>query len=307
MMRPKSLLAGLLLITLATPLAAQERGWLDSGKQWVQQFWSDDSGQWLGRINGAVSNHNYKGVLVFVQGDNINTLAIEHRMDNGVENLRMRTLSGMPRELVKKGGKIQRGSSEDSAQSFPASASGQITFSHFASAEGNKWYKIRLAEKARVAGRSTQVVEIKAEDAWRYSYRLWLDTETGLPLKVITLDERGFAVEQFMFTQIEITPVPGKGKAPKRRLPPPLKSPFKEVKGFQVIASESRAGSTQYLFSDGLSSISLYVEPSKLKEKAQMHRDGVNGLMLGDGNIRYVAMGKVPVATLEKILAQTQR
>jgi hypothetical protein len=49
------------------------------------------------------------------------------------------------------------------------------------------------------------------------------------------------------------------------------------------------------------------VEPSKQKEKAQMRRDGVNGLMMGDGSIRYVAMGKVPVATLEKILAQTHR
>lgn len=306
-MRPLRYLLVLLILAPSGVRAGENAGWLDSGKKWVQQFWSDDSGQWLDRINGAVSNHNYKGVLVLVQGDRINTLAVEHRMENGVENLRMRTLSGQPRELVKKGGKIQSANPEASVKPFPASASGQITFSHFASADGNKWYKIRLAEKARVAGRPTQVIEIRAEDAWRYSYRLWLDTETGLPLKVITLDERGFAVEQFMFTQIEITPVKSEGRVPKRRVPPALKSPFKEVKGFRVIASESRAGSAHYLFSDGLSSVSLYVEPSKLKEKAQMHRDGVNGLMLGDGSIRYVAMGKVPVATLEKILAQTQR
>jgi sigma-E factor negative regulatory protein RseB len=151
------------------------------------------------------------------------------------------------------------------------------------------------------------VIDILAEDLWRYSYRLWLDTETGLPLKVVTFDERGYAVEQFVFTQIDITPAAGKAKPAKAPQSRELKSPFKEVKGFRVIASESRAGSTHYLFSDGLASISLYVEPSKQKEKAQMRRDGVNGLMLGDGSIRYVAMGKVPVATLEKILAQTQR
>ena len=305
-MRPLRFLL-LLLILAPSGARAEDGGWLDSSKQWVQQFWRDDSSEWLGRINGAVANHNYKGVLVLVQGAEINTLAVEHRMLNGVESLRMRTLSGAPRELVKKGDKIQSNSLGGSVQSFSPAASGQITFSHFANAAGNKSYKTRLAEKARVAGRATQVIDITAEDAWRYSYRLWLDTETGLPLKVITLDERGYAVDQFVFTQIEITPASGKAKAPKVPKSREIKSPFKEVKGFRVIAAESRAGSTHYLFSDGLASISLYVEPSKQKEKAQMRRDGVNGLMLGDGSIRYVAMGKVPVATLEKILAQTQR
>jgi sigma-E factor negative regulatory protein RseB len=305
-MRPLRLLL-VLLILAPSGVHAEDSGWLDSGKKWVQQLWRDDSEAWLGRINAAVANHNYKGVLVLVQGAEIKTLAVEHRMDNGVESLRMRTLSGSPRELVKKGGKIQSNSLGGSVQTFPAAATGQITFSHFANVAGNKSYKTRLAEKARVAERSTQVIDITAEDAWRYSYRLWLDTETGLPLKVVTLDERGYAVEQFVFTQIEITPASGKSKAAKTPQVREMKSPFKEVKGFRVIASESRAGSTHYLFSDGLASISLYVEPTKQKEKAQMRRDGVNGLMLGDGSTRYVAMGKVPVATLEKILAQTQR
>jgi len=305
-MRPLRFLL-VLLILAPSGVRAEDSSWLDSGKKWVQQLWRDDSETWLGRINGAVANHNYKGVLVLAQGAEINTLAVEHRMDNGLESLRMRTLSGSPRELVKKGGKIQSNSLGGSVQTFPAAATGQITFSHFANVSGNKSYKTRLAEKARVAGRSTQVIDIAAEDAWRYSYRLWLDTETGLPLKVVTLDERGYAVEQFVFTQIDITPAAGKAKPAKAPQNRELKSPFKEVKGFRVIASEIRAGSTHYLFSDGLASISLYVEPSKQKEKAQMRRDGVNGLMLADGSIRYVAMGKVPVATLEKILAQTQR
>lgn len=306
-MRPLRFLWVLLILAPSGVRAEEGGGWMDSGKKWVQQFWRDDSEAWLGRINGAVANHNYKGVLVLVQGADINTLAVEHRMEKGVESLRMRTLSGTPRELVKKGGKIQSNSLGGSVQSFSPASSGQITFSHFADAAGNKSYKTRLAEKARVAGRTAQVIDIRAEDAWRYSYRLWLDTETGLPLKVVTLDERDYAVEQFVFTQIEITPVAVKVKIPGAPQTREMKSPFKEVKGFRVIASESRAGSTHYLFSDGLASISLYVEPSKQKEKAQMRRDGVNGLMLGDGSIRYVAMGKVPVATLEKILAQTQR
>ncbi|MEY3069546.1 MAG: sigma factor regulatory protein [Pseudomonadota bacterium] len=306
-MRPLRFLLILLILAPSGVRAEEDGGWLDSGKKWVQQLWRDDSEAWLGRINAAVANHNYKGVLVLVQGAEINTLAVEHRMDNGAESLRMRTLSGSPRELVKKGGRIQSNSLGGSLQSFPAAATGQITFSHFANAAGNKSYKVRLSEKARVAGRATQVIDILAEDLWRYSYRLWLDTESGLPLKVVTLDERGYALEQFVFTQIDITPAAGKAKPAKAPQNRELKSPFKEVKGFRVIASESRAGSTHYLFSDGLASISLYVEPSKQKEKAQMRRDGVNGLMLGDGSIRYVAMGKVPVATLEKILAQTQR
>ena len=82
-----------------------------------------------------------------------------------------------------------------------------------------------------------------------------------------------------------------------------LENPFKDVKGFKLIAKEKQGNSRHFLYSDGLSSVSLYVEPSTDLEKAQMKKNAVNGLVFGNGKTRYVVLGKVPFGTLERFLA----
>lgn len=294
------------LLLLLTPLSqahAEPKDWLDSGKDWVQQLWRNDAQQWLERIDTAVLNHNYKGVIVLARGAAVESFTVNHQMNNGVETLRLKTLSGEPRELVKQGGKFQTDAQARKGRFSTISAAEQTIFSQFSHAADNKWYKASLAGKGRVAGRSTQVVDIKAEDKLRYSHRLWLDEETGLPLRVLTLDERGGIVEQVVFTQIAVSPAPQQSKPKRNAGPKTLDNPYKDVKGFKLIAQENRGGSRHYLYSDGLSSVSLYVEPSSAREKAQMKRDAVNGLVLADGKTRYVALGKVPFGTLERFLA----
>ena len=297
--------AAILLLCALTALpasAAEDGSWLQNGKAWVRQLWRDDARQWLERIDGAVLNNEYQGVIVFAQGDRIESLAVEHRLRDGVETLRLRTLSGPPRELVKRNGRIQ---SDSLGADAPASgaASAQTTFSQFGRLARNKWYKAALAEQGRVAGRPAQAIDIRAVDDWRYGYRLWLDQETGLPLKIVTLDERGYTVEQVAFTQIRISPAKGKPAGHRPPAPKALDNPFKDVKGFRLVARGRKGASEHYLFSDGLASVSLYVEPAAVKDKAQMRKDSVNGLMFADGSTRYVVLGKVPVATLERILA----
>lgn len=295
------LLASLVPFSAASA-AADKTSWLDNSRQWVQGLWQGEAEQWLERINPSLAAYDYSGTLVFAQGPNMESLLVEHRVQGGKESLRMQTLSGSPRQLIKRNGRIQ---SKVSAQSGAAAVfvSGQGIFSRFANAAGSKWYKISLAEKTRVAGRPVQVLNLRAEDGLRYSYRLWLDDQTALPLRVVTLDENGVIIEQMAFTQIQIT---RSGDAAEPASPSKMKtldSPFKAVKGFRLVAKEQVGQSTQYLYSDGLSSYSLYVEPSARREKGRMHQDSVNGLMFGNGSTRFVAMGKVPVATLQLALS----
>jgi sigma-E factor negative regulatory protein RseB len=301
-------LIGLLFLALPLQQAhAEQDSWLENSKNWVQQLWRDDAKQWLERINSAVVNNNYKGVMVFAQGTSVESFSVDHQMNNGQETLRLRTLSGAPKELLKKGGKFQTNAQTNTqtkqVQFSSALSAEQTSFSQFANAAENKWYKVSLAEKSRVAERPVQVVEIKAQDKFRYSYRLWLDEQTGLPLRVVTLDENKLVIEQVVFTQIQISAskqqiVPA--KTPKQKA---LENPYKDIKGFKLIAKDVKGNSQHLLYSDGLSSVSLYVEPSVLIQKAQMKKDAMNGLLLSNGTTRFVALGKVPVVTLEKFLS----
>jgi sigma-E factor negative regulatory protein RseB len=306
-MNVRTVLLLALLLPCSTASAKDEDGsWLDNGRQWVRGLWQGEADQWLARINPALMAYDYNGTLVFVHGNSMESLLVEHRVQGGRESLRMQTLSGSPRELIKRNGRISSNASAGGGNGVAFMAD-QGTFSRFANAAGNKWYDVSLGEKTRVAGRSAQALNLRADDSLRYSYRIWLDEQTGLPLRVLTLDENGVIIEQMAFTQISIKPSADTSeplRPSKRKVPD---SPFKEVEGFKLLATEKTGKSTHYLFSDGLSSFSLYVEPSSAKEKGRMHQASINGLMVSDGNTRFVAMGKVPVATLQQALSAAVR
>jgi sigma-E factor negative regulatory protein RseB len=298
-------LIGILLFMPVTPAQAETGGWFENSKTWVQQLWRNDARQWLERIDSAVLNHNYKGIVVLVQGSAVESFAVDHRMTNGVETLRMRTLSGVPKELVKKGEQFQIDAQTGAGSQNMFSIKGQAAFSQFASAADNKSYSTKMGGKGRVAERPAQIIDIKAEDKLRYSHRLWLDEETGLPLRVVTLDDRGRIIEQMVFTQIAVTNTGSKSKQKRAPALKALDNPYEDVKGFRLIGVQSQGMSRHLLYSDGLTSVSLYIEPSTSMEKAQMKKDAVNGLMLGNGKTRHVVLGKVPFATLELFLAAT--
>lgn len=306
MIKRSTLLLCLLLFPLST-VQAKDESWLENSKDWVLHLWQNDAKNWLERINFAVLNNNYSGVIVLVQGGKMESLAVDHKMLNGKETLRLKTLSGIPRELLKIGGQVKTNALPKQYQFSAAGVNNQGSLSQFANAADYKQYRVKLAEKSRIAGRITQVVDIHAVDDLRYSYRLWLDVETGLPLKVLTLDKNNNAVEQMAFTQISIEPVKNKTELVKTRPSKALNNPYKDVKGFKLMAKEIKGSSQHYLYSDGLANVSLYIDPSKVREQAQMKKDSVNGLILGNGVSRTVALGKVPMRTLELFLLSTQK
>lgn len=69
----------------------------------------------------------------------------------------------------------------------------------------NNNYVYKLLPYDRVAGRKTFVVEVVANDNnnERFSYTVWIDKETKLLLKSMSLDGSGLPVEQVMFTDIQ--------------------------------------------------------------------------------------------------------
>ena len=296
----------LLLVMLAPAGAAQadsnDGGWLKSGTQWVKGLWQDEAGQWLDRINPALASHEYAGTLVFAQGADIQTLRVEHRVDAGRQTLSLQTLSGPPRALVKRDGSLRSSATQSGGQVVSLDA-GQGAFSRFAQAGDSKYYRVSLAGKTRVAGRPAQALTLQAEDGLRYSYKLWLDEKTALPLRVLTFDENGAVIEQMAFAQISIRPVDAPAEVQAQAKPKLPRAPFKEVDGFRLQAVQKAGASTHYLYSDGLANFSLYVEPSGVREKGRMRQAAVNGLLYADGETRYVAMGKVPLATLQQALA----
>jgi sigma-E factor negative regulatory protein RseB len=141
-----------------------------------------------------------------------------------------------------------------------------------------EYYEARLGGTERVAGRPCQVVTLEPRDGYRYAYSLWLDRHTGLPLKSHIVNENGGVVSMYVFSEIQI------GKAPEAQLfrndlagkriqkasldtpaglgwsvtPPPG---YGQVQGAMRSLPGKPEPVTHLVFSDGLSVLSMFVEP----------------------------------------------
>ena len=209
----------------------------------------------------------------------------------------------------------------------------------------NANYQVKEAGVERVAGYNTQAILFQPRDNLRYIHKIWAHTDTGLLLKTAVLDDKNQVVEQYAFTQLQIgggvdrswlksdtsgaNPVPGKPASAGRKpgasaglhemtevakggtpinsgwvvdaMPPG----FKKTMEVERPMRGKHAPVTQLVFSDGLSAISIFIEPADGDE------DDVEGLSSrGAVNLYHkvldkhlaTVVGEVPPRTVMQVL-----
>jgi sigma-E factor negative regulatory protein RseB len=297
--------------------------WYREAKSWVSGLWGKNAEDWLVRIGPALTRLNYQGTLVMVSGDHVESLGIFHGYEDGRERLRLVTLTGARREVVRDDKMVISIGADLGPVGYDADSAGRWNpAEQFADAASLRNYRAKLGTTARVADRDAQVVEIQAADGWRYGHRLWLDKQTALPLRLALLGEQGQPLEQMMFTQLRLGDMPdaadlkpsspqdlkriqslapGTDSDPGWRVaaPPP---------GFTLRAARRLGDSVQLLYGDGLASVSIYVEPLLPGQRGNslMRRGAVNARSIwGDGR-RVVAIGKVPARTVDLFARNVQ-
>jgi len=310
----------LLLASMGAPAVASpeptQGGIVRSARNWVAGLWNRDAGDWLERIGPALAEQDYQGTLVTVSGARIETMGVFHAYEDGRERMRLVTLAGPHREVIRDDQMVMRIGTGIDSVGYDAEPSGRWNpAGQFANAGKLDSYRASLGIVGRVAARDAQIVNLQPRDAWRYGYRLWLDRKTGLPLRIALIGEEGAALEQMAFTQLRVGSKPdasdlqpstrqglrriqtlgaGKQVDPGWRIasPPP---------GFSLRAARSLGESVQLLYSDGLASVSIYIEPVAGNRRGQstMRRGAVNAHSIWQGARRVVAIGKVPAATVE--------
>ena len=191
-MRVKRLLPLLLIaVSLAAPVQAQAQ----------VQAEGDD---WLTRASKAVRTSNYRGVLVYLREGQMDTLRIVHRYQDGNERERLVSLSGEPREIIRDNGVVTCVLPNKQVVLIARHAMESL-LSNVADlvSEGlQDNYEIQNLGTERLADRNCRVVAVQPKDEYRYGYRLLIDTETHLPLKLELMRDTQ-VLEQMMFTDIE--------------------------------------------------------------------------------------------------------
>lgn len=283
-----------------------------------------DAAAWLARVGPALRGLDYQGTLVVVANGRVDTLRVFHRVDDGRERERLVALSGPPREVIRDGSRVMCIGTGAAPVAYDMGQAGRWSEALAVSeAVGLAGYQARLGGRGRVAGHAVQRVEVLATDPWRYGYRLWLEKGTGLPLRVDLLDGDGRSIEQVAFTDItldrrpadadlepsapaeleRVSPLPPlAGDALGWRVPAP-------PAGFRLRASRPLPDDgVHLLYSDGLASVSVYVERagSGLRGDARRQRGAVHARSFWLDGWQVLAIGKVPAPTVDRF-ARTVR
>ena len=286
--------------------------------------------EWLMRIHGAAKNRAYIGTYVVSSGGAISSAKIWHVCEGNQQMERVETLSGAPRSIFRHNDrivtfmpdhKLVRNEKRESLGTFPEllrSTDGQIA----------DFYRLQLEGFERVAGLDADVVVLVPKDSMRFGYRVWTEQKKGLVVKLQTLDVDGKVLEQVAFSELQLD-APVKmdklmqmmEKVDGYRVEQPvlvkttaaaegwlLKAPvagFKPMNCYKRPAASmgpaSSENALQWIFSDGLASVSLFVEPfdrQRHDKEASMSTGATHTLTRQLGFYWVTAMGEVPMATL---------
>lgn len=245
----------------------------------------DNSLLLLQRMAQAAKHLTYAGTFVYQSGGRIETSHIAHTWADGRDMEHIEVLDGSPRETLRKGEETTCFLPDEKRLIIETRAAQHRFPALLPAGLGSlpDYYLISRSGQGRVAGLDSQIVVIKPRDNLRYGYRLWMDGASGLLLKSTILDERGEALELFSFTQVNIgQPLERDALKPRfagddlqvqkitatEIVPEDLGwvfhttlPGFRRISAMKRQSTGGRPSSLHILFSDGVASISAFIEP----------------------------------------------
>lgn len=289
-----------------------------------------DALAWLQKMAAAAQKLNYTGTFTYQSGGSSETSRITHLVDASGEQERLEVLDGSPREVVRSNDEVKCFLPDDKVvivekrgqhKAFPALLPASV-------GSLEEHYHIRKGDVSRVAGLDSQLVTLEPKDSLRYGHHLWADIASGLILKARTVNEHNEPIEQFVFNQLQINGIIDRemlkpkfdpeGKAWRvhnTRASQSLSAGgewlFKaQLPGFKKSAGMRRQArqeggteTTHFVFTDGLASISVFIEPlmDQKAEKATYSVGAINVYKRVAGKHLLTVLGEVPMTTLMRL------
>ena len=295
---------------------------------------------WLQRMHEASKNRAYVGTFVVSAGGQMQSAKIWHVCEAGQQMERIETLTGAPRSTFRHNDKTVTFMPE---QKLARHEKREVTgmFPELVQSPDNQiaeFYKLKPEGVDRVAGVEADVVMLLPKDNLRFGYRVWTEQKKGLIVKLQTLDAEGKVLEQAAFSELQMdAPVrmdkllQMMGKVEGYKVEQPalvkttasaqgwaLKSPaagFKPMSCYKRPSSAAQAAPLldepmQWVFSDGLASVSLFVEPfdrQRHGKESSLSMGATHTMTRQLGNYWLTAMGEVPMATLKQFASGLER
>lgn len=164
-----------------------------------------DPGELIQKMSRAMEELSYEGTFVYMHDGQVETVSVLHEYGEQGVREKLVSLNGEARVIVR--------DKENVTCIWPGSKSVTVSksqprtpFPRIGSDDDSMldYYELETLGADRVAGHDSRIVSMMPRDAFRYGYKLWIAHPSGLLLRSAMLDEQGRAVEQVMFTEVEL-------------------------------------------------------------------------------------------------------
>jgi len=295
-------------------------------------------GDWLMRMHEASRLRSYIGTFVVSSSSGgLSSARIWHACDGDQQIERVESLTGAPRSTFRRNeevvtflpeSRVVRVERREALGMFPnllQSADSSIA----------EFYAARRLGADRIAGFETDVVQLAPKDSLRFGYRIWSEKKTGLVVKLQTVDTDGKILEQAAFSELALdAPVRmdklnqmmgatggwrvEKADAVKTTAAAEGWQLKSAVAGFRSIncykrpaaAAPAPDGTLQWIFSDGLAAVSLFIEAYDQQRHVHEGMDSSGATQTLTRRIQdwwLTAVGEVPPQTLKAFALSLER
>ncbi|MEQ9860985.1 sigma-E factor regulatory protein RseB [Pectobacterium cacticida] len=279
----------------------------------------------LREMSSAVRSLNYEISFINITPQGFESVRYRHAQVNHRSLAQLLFMDGPRREIVQRGNEVSYFdpgfepftlASDHIVDSLPS-----LAFADFEKL--SPYYDFIPADgRVRIADRLASGIRVISRDGSRYSYTVWIDAESRLPLRIDLQDRNGDKrLEQFLATSLIVDDDIVNVMRPLEasRLPPVLPSPVVEKQeftwepkwlpaGMKVVSSSKKTlpGSATpietRLYSDGLFSFSINVSPSTDVSQEQSLLTGRRAIYTAvRANREITVVGDIPPATAKRV------
>ncbi|MCF8168670.1 MAG: MucB/RseB C-terminal domain-containing protein [Rhodoferax sp.] len=297
---------------------------------------------WLVRAHEASRYRAYTGTFVVSSGTGLASARIWHVCEGNQQLERVESLSGIPRATFRRNdlvltlfpqARVAVVENREPLGLFPALLKSN---DHAI----NEFYHLRPLGSGRVAGFDTELVQLQPKDRLRFGYKVWSEKRTGLVMQLQTLDTDGRLLEQSAFSELQLDAPVSVGQlhqmmsdtAGYRVERPAIEHVTADSQGWALrqlvagfkptgcfkrpISRPPSAGSVsdgamQWVFSDGLATVSLFVETFDARRHGREGYTNLGGashaLTRRIDDWWASAVGEVPLTTLMAFVVALER
>ncbi len=279
----------------------------------------------LAKMASGSQRVNYQGTFTYQHKDNpaLQSFRISHWVDEGVQYERLQHLNGPEREISRAGRDLNCATLSDRLLLGGIDSDRLVKLGQL--------YRFELRGQERVAGRMAWVLLAIPQDAYRYSYFLSIDNETGLVLKSWLVDEAARPLERYQFVALELNPDVSQLKAQpmatlhrdaEMDVPSCNPSHLEEPRDWQLTGlppgfafvgqKRVRDRIDMLMYTDGLASFSVFIEPGDSSAPEGIAQRGATLAVMDQLNLegqiyRVTVVGEIPVASAQHIAQQITR